>query len=186
MEQTSSKRRFFRRATIAALVTSVAATFGVAASWAYGGDHGGGFHRGFMGGSKDPAKADERIERMVKHFAVEVNATPEQTAKLTQIAKAAGKDLRPLREKARDARKRGMELLSAPTIDRAAIERLRAEQMQAADAVSKRMSQAFADAAEVLTPDQRKKVAERMQKRHDRGGGHERQQRPQQPQQPRS
>jgi Spy/CpxP family protein refolding chaperone len=69
---------------------------------------------------------------MVKHFAVEVNATPEQTAKLTQIAKAAGKDLRPLREKARDARKRGMELLGAPTIDRAAIERLRAEQMQAA------------------------------------------------------
>jgi len=181
MEETNSKRRFFRRATIAALLTSVAATFGVAAAWAHSGGHGGGFHRGFMGGSQDPAKADERIERMVKHFAVEVNATPEQTAKLTQIAKAAGKDMRPLREKARDARKRGMELLSAPTIDRAAIERLRAEQMQAADAVSKRMSQAFADAADVLTPDQRKKVAEQMQKRHDRRGGHERQQRPQQP-----
>ena len=171
MEQTSSKRRFFRRATIAALVTSVAATFGVAAAWAHSGGHGGGFHRGFMGGSKDPAQADARIERMVKHFAVEVDATPEQQAKLTQIAKTAAKDLRPLREKVREARRRGMELLSAPAIDRAAIERLRAEQIQGADAVSKRMAQAFADAAEVLTPDQRKKIAERMQKRHE---GHQR------------
>ena len=167
MEQTSSKRRFFRRATIAAVLTSVAATFGVAAAWAHSGGHGGGFHRGFMGGSKDPAKADARIERMVKHFAVEVDATPDQQAKLTQIAKAAAKDLRPLREKVRNARRQGMQLLSAPTIDRAAIERLRAEQIQGADALSKRMAQAFADAAEVLTPDQRKKVAERMQKRHE-------------------
>ena len=167
MEQTSSKRRFFRRATIAAVLTSVAATFGVAAAWAHSGGHGGGFHRGFLGGSKDPAKADARIERMVKHFAVEVDATPDQQARLTQIAKAAAKDLRPLREKVRNARRQGMELLSAPSIDRAAIERLRAEQIQGADAVSKRMAQAFADAAEVLTPDQRKKVAERMQKRHE-------------------
>ena len=167
MEETSSKRRFFRRATIAAVLASVAATFAGAAAWAHSGGHGGGFHRGFMGGSMDPAKADERIERMVKHFAVEVNATPEQTAKLTQIAKAAGKDLRPLREKARDARKRGMELLSAPTLDRAAIERLRAEQMQAADAVSKRMSLAFADAAEVLTPEQRAALVGRLERHHD-------------------
>ena len=170
MEETNSKRRFFRRATIAALLTSVAASFGGAAAWAHSGGH-SGFHRGFMGGSKDPAKADARIERMVKHFAVEVEATPDQQAKLTQIAKAAAKDLRPLREKVREARRRGMELLGAPTIDRAAIERLRAEQIQGADAVSKRMAQAFADAAEVLTPDQRKKVAERMQKRGERRRG---------------
>jgi len=167
MEETNTKRRFFRRATIAAVLTSVAATFGGAAAWAHGG-HGGGWQRGFMGGSQDPAKADARIERMVKHFAVEVDATPEQQAKLTQIAKAAANDLRPLRQKVREARRKGMELLAAPTIDRAAIERLRAEQIQGADAVSKRMAQAFADAAEVLTPDQRKKVAERMQKRHER------------------
>ena len=163
MEETNSRRRFFRNAAIAALLTS-AAGIGATVAWAAPGGHGGWHRGGFMGGPM----SDERIEKMVKHFAVEINATPEQTTKLTNIAKGASQDLRPLREKAREARKRGMELLSAPTIDRAAIERLRTEQMQAADALSKRMSQAFADAAEVLTPDQRKKVAERMHKRHER------------------
>lgn len=170
MEDTSSRRRFLRRATIATLIGSLAAGLGGKA-WAHGGP--GGWHRGggFMGGPMDPAAMDERIERMVKHFAVEVDATPEQRAKLTEIAKAAAKDLRPMREKVRDARKRGMELLSAPTIDRAAIERLRAEQIQAADAASRRLSQALADTAEVLTPEQRKKFAERFQRRHARRHG---------------
>jgi periplasmic protein CpxP/Spy len=172
MEETNLKRRFFRRAAVATLAVALAGGFG-AHAWSHGGH--GGMHRGFMGGSQDPAKADERIERMVKHFAVEVDATPEQRSKLTEIAKAAARELRPLREKARDARRRGMALLAAPTIDRAGLERLRAEQIQAADAVSKRMTQAFADAAEVLTPDQRKKLAERMQKRHERHQRPERQ-----------
>ena len=170
MDEQNGKRRFFRRAAIAALLGSLAAGFGGYA-WAHGGH--GGWHRGggFMGGSMDPAKTDQRIERMVKHMAVEVDATPEQQAKLTEIAKAAAKDLRPLREKARDARRQGMQLLAAPTIDRGAIERLRAEQIQAADAASKRLTQALSDTAEVLTPAQRQKLAERMQRRHSRQRG---------------
>lgn len=162
MEEQNGKRRFFRRGAIAALVASLAAGFGGYA-WAHGGGHGG--HRGgFMSGPMD----EERIERMVKHMAVEVDATPEQQAKLTEIARAAAKDLRPLREKSRDARRAGMKLLAAPTIDRAAIERLRAEQIQAADAASKRLTQALADTAEVLTPAQRQKLAERFQRRGER------------------
>jgi len=171
MEQQNGKRRLFRRGMVAVLIGSLAAGFG-GYSWAHGGGHGGGhggWHRGggFMGGPMD----DQRVERMVKHMAVEVDATPEQTAKLTEIAKAAAKDLQPLREKSRNARREGMKLLAAPTIDRAAIERLRAEQIQAADAASKRLTQALADTAEVLTPAQRQKLAERFQHRGERRHG---------------
>jgi Spy/CpxP family protein refolding chaperone len=159
-EKSTGRRRFFRRAAIATLIGGLAAGAGVTA-WAHGG------HRGWQGGE---GFSEERIERMVKHFGVEVDATAEQKAKLTEIATAAAKDLQPLREKVREARKQAMELLAAPAVDRNAIERLRSEQMQAADAASKRLTQALADVAEVLTPEQRKQLAERMQKR--RGSRH--------------
>ncbi len=56
----------------------------------------------------------------------------------------------------------------APSIDRVALEALRAEQMQRADAMSKRVLAAVADAAEVLTPAQRVRFAEHMKKRMHR------------------
>jgi Spy/CpxP family protein refolding chaperone len=63
--------------------------------------------------------------------------------------------------------------LTAPSIDRSAIERLRAEQMGLADTASKRIAQAVADASEVLNPDQRRKVADFVAAFHDGpfGGG---------------
>lgn len=129
---------------------------------------------GVMGLSGDPAKVDERVERMVKRFASKVDATPEQQQKLAAIAKGAAKDIAPVRDKLRDAKKLAMELARAPAIDRAALEKLRADQLQLADTVSRRMTQALADAAEVLTPEQRQKItgrmAERME-RHERGWG---------------
>ena len=160
----NGKRSFLRKITLATLVGGLATGIGVSA-WAHGDQgkerHGGGF----MSEPFDPAQMDQRIERMAKHFAVEIDATAEQSAKLAEIAKGAAKDLRPLREKLKEARKRGLALLAAPNVDRSAIEQLRSEQIAAADAASKRLTQALADAADVLTPDQRKKAAERIEKR---------------------
>ena len=50
--------------------------------------------------------------------------------------------------------------ISAPTIDHAAIERLRAEQIVLAETASKRITQALTDAVDVLNPEQRRKVAD--------------------------
>jgi Spy/CpxP family protein refolding chaperone len=154
------RRRFFKRAAIAGLLGAAAAGIGLKAH-----AHGGWHRRGFMDEPLDPAKLDERLDRMLKHLYVEIDATDAQKEKLGPIVKDAVKELRPLREKMRTARKQAIELLTKDSVDRAAIEKLRAEQMQAAEQASKRITRALADAAEVLTPAQRKQVAERIGRR---------------------
>jgi len=145
----------FRRITLAGMAGGIGALF-----------TGGALAHGRWRGHGD---FNERIDKMVRHLAVEVDATPEQQEKLSAIAKGAAKDLAPLRGQAMETRKQAMELLSAPSIDRAAIEKLRAAKLQHADAASRRVTQAFADAAEVLTPEQRKKLAEHAARRRGRG-----------------
>ena len=60
---------------------------------------------------------------------------------------------------------RATALLSQPTLDRAAIEAFRVEQMALADTASKRFAQAVADVSEVLTADQRRKVSEFIERK---------------------
>ncbi|MDQ2081744.1 Spy/CpxP family protein refolding chaperone [Xanthobacteraceae bacterium Astr-EGSB] len=133
---------------------------------------GPGFWRGGPA-SFDPARLEARADRMVRHAAVELGANADQQEKLSTIVKAALKDILPVREKLLAARKQGRELLTADKIDRDALEKLRAEQIATHEATSKRLVQALADAAEVLTPEQRKKLDTMIaERRRGRGWGH--------------
>src|ERR1043166_363914 len=114
--------------------------------------------RPFMGEPFDPANVERRVERVMKHLAVEADATADQQAKLVAIAKGAVNDLLPLREKLQANRAKALDLFTAGTIDRAAIERLRGEQLALAETPSKRIAQALGDAAEVLNPEQRRSL----------------------------
>jgi protein CpxP len=144
-------------ALLAGLTGNMLSTaFGQGFAWHHFGMHGGGM----FGGPLTPAQIDDRIDRMTKHMAIELDATADQQTRIASIAKSAVADLRPLREKAQAARTQAVALLTAPTIDRTAIERLRAEQIGLAETASKRIGQALADAAEVLNPEQRRKVAD--------------------------
>lgn len=113
----------------------------------------------------DAQEMTRRMEWRIGRIVNDVGGTPQQKERLVAIATAALAELRPLREQARAARRRGLELLAAPAIDRAALEQARTAQMQAADARSRRIVQAMADAAEVLTPEQRAKAAAHLQRR---------------------
>jgi len=146
-------------ALFASLAGNILSTaFGQGFAWHHFGMRNGGM----FGGPLTPAQIDDRIDRMTKHIAIELDATADQQVKIANIAKAAAGDLRALREKAQVARSQAVALLTAPTIDRTAIEQLRAEQIGLAETASKRIAQALTDAAEVLNPEQRRKAADWM------------------------
>ena len=125
--------------------------------------------RGWGGGPVEPEERARRLDYRIGRMVREAGGTPQQKDRLVAIAAAAMADLKPLRDQVRQARRRGLELLAAPSIDRVALEQVRVAQMQAADAKSRRTLQAMAEAAEVLTPEQRVKVAERLKQRLERG-----------------
>jgi periplasmic protein CpxP/Spy len=124
--------------------------------------HWHGRFMGAMGWPLDPSQIEDRADRMVRHVAIEIDATTDQQEKLRGVVRNAVKDLVPMRDKARAARGRARDLLTQQTVDRAEIERFRTEQLALAEAFSKRVAQAIGDMAEILTPEQRRKLADRL------------------------
>lgn len=167
-ETRPASHRPWRRAVIAALVGSLGAGVGMQA-FAHGGGFGGGFgHGGWHmgpGAQSDPQAMKRRIDASVRWMLADVNATDAQREKIAAIVEATRKEMAPLREKHREARRAVMELLAKPNVDRAAIEAIRAQEIQSADAMSRRFVQSLADVAEVLTPEQRAQLAEKMKSR---------------------
>jgi len=154
----------FKRITLATLIGGLAAGIGFKA-FAQGGRHRGGMH-----GPMDPAEMEKHVERMLKHLYVEIDATEEQKRKLEPIVKDAARDLLPLRDSLHAGRRQAIEILTQERIEAAAIEGLRARQLQLADQASRRLVRAVSEAAEVLTPAQRKQLAAHFARRHGRWG----------------
>ena len=125
----------------------------------------GAFLHGKFCGARSPAEAERHVTRMVGWLVDDVKGTPEQEKRLVEIATAAVKDLAPIRMEACENHAKVVALLTAESIDRAALEAIRSRQMELAAAASIRIAKAVADAAEVLTPAQRAGVADRMAKR---------------------
>jgi len=164
-----SRRRFFWRAATATVIAGLATGIG-ARAFAHGGGVCGWPRGGLMGAALDPATLDAHLDRALKHLYVEIDATDAQKQQLAPIVKGAARDLLPLRAKMHDARRQAVELLSQQNIDRVALETLRADQLKLAEMASQRFTQAIADVADVLTPDQRKQLAERITRWQGRRG----------------
>lgn len=96
-------------------------------------------------------------------------ASDAQKAQIDTIYKAATADLQSAHEQHFAALKEIHEALLAPTVDRARIEELRAAEIKALDAQSKRLLTALDDAAEVLTPEQRATLKTEIEAHHAGG-----------------
>jgi len=127
-----------------------------------GGRMGHMHHGGGMGGGMMFGASPERMGRMIDHMLDGLSASDAQRSQIKQIAAGAAADLKPQAEAGRALRQRAMQAFTAPTVDAATVEQVRAQLAQQHDQMSRRISQAMLDIARVLTPEQRAKVGERM------------------------
>ena len=134
-----------------AAVIAIGAGAAVAQGWGHGGMHGMGMRF-----------AEHRFEKVMD----EIDATDEQQDKIWAIVDRTRAELRPVGREFRGTREEVAALLAAPTIDKAAVEALRVKRLAEVDAASKTAVAALIEAAEVLTPEQRVKLAEEMKERH--------------------
>lgn len=93
---------------------------------------------------------------------VKESASPEQLAKLEALAAAQGAELHRLSKQAMSAHQRKIELLLQDNVDRAALGLAQADEILAADALSRQIDQAMMGLAEALTPQQRAEFREHV------------------------
>ncbi len=116
--------------------------------------------QGAMHGSR--ADMHAMMMRHLDKMLTAVNATPDQQSRIKTILGGAMPAMGAAHARMHDSMKQLHAILLAPTIDRAALESLRASEIADIDAASKTMVSAMADAAEVLSPQQRAKVSAMM------------------------
>ncbi len=103
--------------------------------------------------------------KMVERMLDTVNASAEQRAQVTQILQTARTDMRAQHEAGRKLREDTLALFTQPEVDARAAEALRQQMLAQHDRASQRMLQTLLDVSRVLTPEQRKTLAERMAQR---------------------
>jgi len=111
----------------------------------------------------------ERVQQIALGVLDSVGATSAQEAKIHDIIAAAFADVAPDPKDREAMRKQVLDLLRAPTVDRAAVEKLRADQVAKIDATSKKLVGGVLDIAAQLTPEQRTKLADRADAMVERG-----------------
>ena len=145
-----------RRVGLIAIAASLVAIAGGALAFA----HSSGGHHGPMTG--DSQRHLEHMQAML----TKIGASDAQKAQIDGILKPAFDEMKAAHESHSAAFKQFHEAITAPSIDRARLESLRAGQLKSLDDASKRLVTAISDAAEVLTPDQRAALAKRIEEHH--------------------
>lgn len=162
----AKRRRRGRTLLLGALFLGAAAVLTTGALQAFGL---GPFRSGGCG-HMDPAQVEKKIDRIAGWIVEDLDGTPEQQARLAAIAKAAARDLEPLHDELVAGKREVVAILTAEKVDREALEAHRVRHVQLMEEASERLVAAVADAADVLTPEQRAKAAARIETFHSRFG----------------
>lgn len=178
----NAPRKPARRRWLGYTLVGAAAILGVTSvtAVATGGPDGwcpGGYERMHWGGGKprggfEPGMMREFAGRKVDRLLYEVDATPEQREQVKGILRKAFEEMGDRRDQRRQSRQAIVEILTAPEIDRAKLQALRAERLEQMEQASERIMEAFADAAEVLTSEQRAKLGDVIDQRGFGPGRH--------------
>ena len=96
-----------------------------------------------------------------------VDATDEQVERIVAIADAATTDLEGLHGQHQAQREALVAALGSEEVDREALEQLRSEGIALVDSASARLVAAVANAADVLTPAQRRALIEQHERHHN-------------------
>ena len=150
-------RGWLRRTALAAALVASGAALPVLVASAHGAGMGMGMQmHGMMHGSSGDmhAKAMGHVTQMLDA----VDASDDQKTKIGSILHTGFEPMGKLHEDMGATHKTLHQILAAPTVDRAALEQLRAAQIARIDSASRAATGAMADAAEVLRPDQRAKL----------------------------
>ncbi len=99
------------------------------------------------------------VQRAVARALDSIGASAAQEAKIHDIVAAKFSEIAPNPDDHEGLRKQALDLLAAPTIDRAAVERLRADAVAKFDAKSKAVVDGVLEVADQLTPPQRAQLA---------------------------
>jgi len=155
------RRKFFGGLALGSLLGAVAASsFNI---WANeqgpGGGHGRGWCRGH-GAALTPEERAARADHMTDWLLSRIDATPDQTTRIKAIVQDAMKDLGQVRDTHVKNRQAFVDALKQASVDRAALKQIREAELKLAESASDRLVNAIADAADVLTPEQRGKLAE--------------------------
>lgn len=161
-----------RRWAAATLVAVAAAGVG-AMAWA-GGERAGPWGHGHAGGAVAMGPglfvgSPERVERGVDRLLEGLQASDAQRAQIRQMALAAAGDLRAQHAAGRGLFERQLHVLTAPVVDPVAAEQVRQQMLAQHDQMSQRMLQAMVQISQVLTPEQRATLAQRMKDRPRHG-----------------
>lgn len=106
--------------------------------------------------------------RMLERMLDDIKASEAQRTQIGKIQGSAREDIAKLHEQHAKLREQTLQLLTAPTVDTAAVEKVRQQMLQQHDAISKRMLTAMVDSSKVLTPEQRATLAGKLKARQER------------------